>query len=73
MKDFTNVAQQVWAASTIDAKRDLLLQVVEDFDHKGKFGEKAEKFRRAVNRSSKTQLDFMASNLALNADLKVIK
>ena len=73
MKNFEKVAQAVWANKSIDVKRTLLLDTIEDFDHKGKFGQNVMKFQIAVNKANSVELDFIASNLALNKDLKVIK
>lgn len=73
MQDFDKVAQAVWATKDVQTKRDLLLGAIDEFDHKGKFNENVVKFTKAVNGSNAPKLDFIAANLALNKDTKVIK
>mgnify|MGYP003630615901 CR=1 FL=1 len=73
MKNFEKVAQSVWATKDVQIKRELLLNAIDEFDHKGSFNENVVKFTRAVNASDAVKLDFIASSLALNNTMKVIK
>jgi hypothetical protein len=74
MKSFDAYSQQVWAANTVAAKKEILLQMVEQFHYKGKFGENVGAFKRSINAcNSLAKLDSMAAQLALNSTDKVIK
>ena len=69
MNNFDAMAQQVWAAKSVDAKRVILNEMVDKFQHP----KKAEKFRYEIEKAGPTRLDFLASSLALNDTDKVIK
>ena len=74
MKSFDVYSQQVWAANTIADKKEILIQMVENFQYKGKFGENVVAFKRSINAcNSLTKLDSMAAQLALNITDRVIK
>lgn len=73
MFDFSKRAQEVWAADSIADKKDLLLDMVDNFMYKGKYDEIANRFIRNIQSAkSKKRLDDMAAQLALNKDMKVI-
>ena len=73
MLDFSKRAQEVWAAESIADKKDLLLDMVNNFMYKGKYDEIANRFIRNIQTAkSKQRLDDMAAQLALNNDMKVI-
>ena len=70
MKNLETLAQQVWQASSLSDKKQVLESMVMSFDHK----EKQEKFMRVVEAvPSNTKADFLASQLALNNTDAVIK
>tara|TARA_X000001316_G_C906881_1_gene23316 strand:+ start:56 stop:277 length:222 start_codon:yes stop_codon:yes gene_type:complete len=71
--DFSKRAQEVWATDSIADKKDLLLDMVNNFMYKGKYDEIANRFIRNIQTAkSKQRLDDMAAQLALNNDMKVI-
>lgn len=73
MFDFSKRAQEVWATDSIADKKDLLLDMVNNFMYKGKYDEIANRFIRNIQTAkSKQRLDDMAAQLALNNDMKVI-
>lgn len=73
MFDFSKRAQEVWATDSIADKKDLLLDMVNNFMYKGKYDEIANRFIRNIQTAkSKKRLDDMAAQLALNNDMKVI-
>ena len=70
MKNLESLAQEVWQASSLSDKKQVLQSMVMSFDHK----EKQEKFIRVVEAvPSNTKADFLASQLALNNTDAVIK
>lgn len=70
MKNLECLAQEVWQASSLSEKKQVLESMVMSFDHK----EKQEKFMRVVEAiPSNTKADFLASQLALNNTDAVIK
>ena len=70
MKNLESLAQEVWQASSLSEKKQVLQSMVMSFDHK----EKQEKFMRVVEAvPSNTKADFLASQLALNNTDAVIK
>jgi|TARA_R100000084_G_C4547844_1_gene98683 hypothetical protein len=70
MKNLESLAQEVWKASSLSEKKQILLSMVSSFDHK----EKQEKFMRVVEAlSNNSKADFLASQLALNNTDAVIK
>ena len=70
MKNLETLAQEVWQASSLSDKKQVLESMVMSFDHK----EKQEKFMRVVEAvPSNTKADFLASQLALNNTDAVIK
>jgi hypothetical protein len=75
MKNLESLAQEVWKASSLSEKKQILLSMVSSFDHK----EKQEKFMRVVEaipnngQQGLTKADFLASQLALNNTDAVIK
>ena len=63
----------MWATDSIADKKDLLLDMVNNFMYKGKYDEIANRFIRNIQTAkSKQRLDDMAAQLALNNDMKVI-
>ena len=73
MFDFSKRAQEVWATDSIADKKDLLLDMVNNFMYKGKYDQIANRFIRNIQTAkSKQRLDDMAAQLALNNDMKVI-
>lgn len=68
MNDLGTIAQQVWACTKIEDKRNLLRRAVESFKYKGK----SEQFLKDIANASAEKLDFMASNLTLNKTDKVV-
>lgn len=69
MKDFTAQAKCVWAAHSGEDKRQLLLKIVKEFDHK----QKQAAFRKRISEcSSPTELDKLASQLVLFVTDKVV-
>jgi hypothetical protein len=73
MFDFTKSAQLVWASNSQSEKKDILLDMVDNFMYKGKYNEIADRFIRQIQfAKSNKKLDDMAAQLALNKDMKVI-
>lgn len=69
MNNFSDLAQQVWVTSTLEGKKAILLQMIDQF----KFKAKVDQFKRKVQSITRTsQCDKMASDLALNDTDKVI-
>ena len=62
-------ALDVWGAKTVAAKRLILLDMVEAFQHKSKQA----KFKDKIAKAGLIECDFIASNLALNDTDAVIK
>lgn len=69
MKNLEQMALAVWGAKTVVAKRELLLDMVEEFKYKGK----AAKMKTKIQKATLIECDFIASNLALNDTDAVIK
>lgn len=69
MKNLEKMALDVWGAKTVVAKRELLLDMVEEFKYKGK----ATKMKDKIRKATLIECDFIASNLALNDTDAVIK
>lgn len=70
MKNLESLAQEVWQASSLSEKKQVLQSMVMSFDYK----EKQEKFMRVVEAvPNNTKADFLASQLALNNTDAVIK
>lgn len=65
MKSFTEKAQSVWGEQTLASKQILLLNMVNDFQHKNK----QDQFRRKINSlKSNTAADKLAGDLALRGE-----
>ena len=65
MKSFTEKAQAVWGVTSLAEKKALLLDIVEDFQHK----DKQEQFRYKVNSIKSTfAADKLAGDLALRGE-----
>lgn len=70
MKALDSIAQKVWAAATIEEKRTLVCEMIDQFQYKAK----AEEFKRqAMAMTSKYKLDNFATQLELRNGNKVIK
>lgn len=73
MKNFEAQAQEVWAAPTLEEKKNLLMEMVNQFHSKGQFNVNVGRWTRSVEWcKSKREADRMASSLALGEGLKVI-
>ena len=74
MTSFDDMSKQVWAATTIKEKKDLLSQMADSFAFKGKGGANVAAFKRSIAACNvASRLDQMAANLALNITDKVVK
>jgi len=70
MKNLETLAQQVWQASSLSDKKQVLVSMVMSFDHK----EKQDKFMRVVDAlPNNTKADYLAKELALNNTDAVIR
>lgn len=69
MKNFNELAQDVWAAKDVSIKRAILNDMVDMFDHP----KKANHFREMISKANAGKCDFLAKDLALNDTDKVIK
>ena len=69
MRNFDTMAQEVWAAKTVEAKRAVLHEMVDMFQHKYK----QPQFHEEIDFANFNRCDFLASSLALNDTDKVIK
>ncbi len=73
MKNFEAQAALVWAAPTLEEKKDILLEMVGQFHSKGQFNVNVGRWTRSVEWcKSKREADRMASSLALGEGLKVL-
>ncbi|QIG70621.1 hypothetical protein EVB91_065 [Rhizobium phage RHph_I1_18] len=69
MEDLSEISKQVWAATTLEAKRNLLLRACATFKYK----EQGENIKRAIMKETKLgRLDEIAANIALNKDNRVL-
>jgi len=69
MKNFEQLAQECWAAKTVDLKKEVLYNMIDLFDHK----KKAHTFREQVDKfTSGRQLDRIAANIMLRDTDKVV-
>jgi hypothetical protein len=74
MKSFSELSQQVWMTPSVVEKKQILLEMVNNFKYKGKFNENVGRFTREIERcNSAKMLDSMAAKLALNDTDKVVK
>lgn len=65
MKSFTEKVQLVWVAPTLEQKKELLLDIVENFQYK----DKQEQFRHKVHSiKTKYKADKLASDIALRGE-----
>lgn len=70
MKALDSIAQSVWAAATVEDKRALVCEMIDQFQHKAKVDE----FKRQVMAmTTKYKLDNFAAQLELRNGNKVIK
>ena len=70
MKNLQQLAQEVWSKQHLGEKKEILVDMVLSFDHKGN----APKFLHAIaNMTRLDKADSMAANLALNNTDAVIK
>jgi hypothetical protein len=69
MKNFESLAQDVWKAKSIGEKKTILVEMVMNFDHKGK----TTKFLQVIaNLNSLARADKLASDIMLTDTDKVI-
>jgi len=68
MKNFDELAQQVWNATDVINKRIYLNEMIDQFQHK----QKQEKFRYLVSKARFTELDMLAKDILLRDTDKVI-
>lgn len=74
LRDMSEEAKQVWAARTVEEKRQLLLKMVGDFASKGKDGRNLKNFHSAiVGCRAARDLDKIAAQLALFPTDRVVK
>lgn len=74
MTPFDKLSQQVWTSPTIEAKKVVLRQMVEQFKAKGKKGVHVQHFSDEIDVAQCPKvLDKMAANLALNITDKVVR
>lgn len=70
MKNFEQLAQQIWSVSSLDEKKQLLGEMVNQFQYKAK----QEEFRRKVSvLSSNRKADKLASDIMLADSMKVTR
>lgn len=70
MKNLQQLAQEVWSKQHLGEKKEILVDMVLSFDHKGN----APKFLHTIaNMTRLDKADSMAANLALNNTDAVIK
>ena len=70
MKALDSIAQKVWAAPTVEEKRTLVCEMIDQFQHKSK----AEEYKRqAMTMSTKYKLDNFAAQLELRNGNQVIR
>ena len=69
MKNLESLAQEVWAAESLGEKKTILVEMIINFDHKGK----TQKFLQVVsNLTSLAKADKLASDVMLTDTDKVI-
>jgi hypothetical protein len=68
MKNFDELAQQVWNATDVINKRIYLNEMIDQFQHK----QKQEKFRYLVSKARFTELDMLAKDILLRDTDKAI-
>lgn len=68
MKSLSEQAQKVWSATELEDKKAAVLEMVASFRYK----DKVQSFIRAVKKADANTCDFIASNLALNDQHKVV-
>lgn len=69
MKNLESLAQEVWAAESLGEKKSILVEMIINFDHKGK----TQKFLQVVaNLTSLAKADKLASDIMLTDTDKVI-
>ena len=74
MTSLDDLSQKVWAAESVDAKKAVLREMVEQFKVKGKRGVHVQHFRDQIDVAQCPKvLDKMAANLALNITDKVVR